>query len=219
MNILKIWLALFKRETLLLIHNRYGLVLSAIFFIQVASLFPFGINPEPEQLQLIGQVVIPICALLSSILMIHLFFEEDYQDGSLIDLLLLPTPPIMFVSAKIVTHAIFTAGVLIVIAPLMGILYQFDTALVMRTSLVMFLLAPILSSLGALSAALTIGARNSHILPALIYLPFNVPALIFSILAIGRNHLSDWYLLAAIAIAALFFLPIATAAAIKWAFS
>lgn len=219
MNVWAIWTVLLKRETLLLVRNRYNIILAALFFIQVAGLFPLGINPEPEQLRLIGQAVIPVCALLSSILLFHLFFEEDFQDGSLIDLLLLPVPPLVFVSAKIVVHAALSGLLLAVIAPVMAVLYQFDLAVAGRAALAMLLLAPVLSSLGALSAALTLGVRNAHILPALIYLPLSVPALIFAMLAISRNQPADWYLLAAITVAAVFFLPLGATAAIKWAIS
>lgn len=218
-NTWKMWRSLIRREVTLLIRNRNTMILTAIFFIQVTALFPLGLDPEPELLQTVGQAVIPVCALLSNMLMFNLFFNDDYQDGSLIDLLLLPTSPLWFVYAKVIAHISVSGLLVALLAPIMAIQYQFDIAMTLRTALAMLMLAPVLSSLGALSAALTLGLRNAHVLPALIYLPLAVPALIFAMLALGRNHAADWYLLAAVMLAALFFLPIVTAAAIRWSVS
>lgn len=214
-----IWKTLLTREVALLVRHRSSFIMAAIFFVQVAVLFPLGMNPQPDELRLVGQTVIPVCALLSSILLLPLFFADDFQDGSLIDLLLLPVSSWVFVWAKVCVHAVFSALMLIVITPFMAVLYQFDMVMVGRTALSMLLLAPTLSALGCLSSALTLGLRHAHVLPALIYLPLSVPTLIFAMLALSRNHTADWYLLAAMMIASVFLLPLAAAVAIRWAVS
>ena len=204
------------REALLMIRNKSTLLLTAVFFIQVLALFPLGLNPEPELLHTIGPAVIPICALLSSLLMMRCFFADDFSDGSLTKLLLLPTSPIVMVYAKVLVHALFSGAALALLAPVMAIQYYFEADMVFRAGLVMLLLVPTLSALGEMSAALTLGLSNENILPTLIYLPLAVPALIFAMLALGRNHPADWYLLAAMALAAVFFLPAVASIAIRW---
>ncbi|PSJ80444.1 heme exporter protein CcmB [Neisseria iguanae] len=209
-------MALLYREAIIMIRGKSTLMLTAIFFIQVLALFPIGLNPEPELLRTIGQAVIPVCALLSSLLMMRCFFADDFSDGSLTKLLLLPISPVVMVYAKVLVHAFFTGVVLALLAPVMAVQYYFEADMVLRAGLVMLLLVPTLSALGSLSSALTLGLSNENILPALIYLPLAVPALIFSVLALGRNHPADWYLLAAITLATVFFLPVVAAIAIKW---
>lgn len=219
MRLVQIWIALLKREWILTWRNRIDVLIALLFFLAVASLFPLAMNPNPQLLRQMGIAVILTNALLANLLTLDKLFASDYRDGSLVRLMLLPIPLTMTVSAKIIIHYLSTGVALAVISPLIALQYQMDIIESMRIVAVLLTIMPALSSIGALTAALTLGLDASKLLPALLHLPLCVPILIFSGMAMDSGNISGngvWLVLMAILLLTCFFLPMLTASVLKW---
>ena len=160
--------------------RRKGDVLNVVvFFVLVASLFPLGIGPEPNQLRAIAPGVVWVGALLAALLSLPRVFAADFADGTLEQMLVSPQPLIAVVLAKIAAHWLSTGLPLAFAAPLIGLQYGLppEALLVLLASLLLG--TPVLSLLGAAGAALTLGARGAGALIGLLLLPLYVPVLVF----------------------------------------
>lgn len=192
------------------------------FFVLTVILFPFGVGPEPELLQRIAAGIIWVTALLAALLSLERLFQGDYEDGSLEALALLPLPLEAQVLAKCLAHWLVTGLPLTLVAPLLALLLHLDTGGYATLMLSMVLGTPVLSLLGAVGAALTLGARRGGVLLSLLVLPLYIPVLIFGVAAIeaqiagfsARPHL---LLLAALLVLALGLVPFAAAGALRQA--
>lgn len=192
------------------------------FFVLTVILFPFGVGPEPQLLQRIAPGIIWVTALLAALLSLERLFQADYEDGSLEALVLLPLPLEAQVLAKCLAHWLVTGLPLTLVAPLLGLLLHLDLAGYPALILGMALGTPILSLLGAIGAALSLGARRGGVLLSLMVLPLYIPVLIFGVAAVeaesagltARPHL---LLLAALLLAALALVPFAAAGALRQA--
>lgn len=185
-----------------------------------ASLFPLGVGPEPTTLRVMAPGVAWVGALLASMLSVQHLYAADHADGSLDQMLLAPQPTLVLVAAKAVAHWLIHGLPLIVAAPLVGLMFGLPGLPLGVLVAGLLLGTPILSLLGGLGAALTLGLRSGGMLLILIVLPLAVPALIFGAGAVSTveagvspsGHLS---LLAALLIATLIGVPPATAAALR----
>ena len=150
-----------------------------VFFVVVASLFPLGVGPEPNQLRAMGAGVAWIGALLAAILSLPRLFAADYADGTLEQMLVSPQPLAVIVLAKITAHWLLTGLPLALVAPLIGLQYglPMDALAILLASLLIG--TPVLSLLGAAGAALTLGVRGGGALLGLLVLPLFVPVLVF----------------------------------------
>ncbi|MGH7036026.1 MAG: heme exporter protein CcmB [Stellaceae bacterium] len=192
------------------------------FFVLTVILFPFGVGPEPQLLQRIAPGIIWVTALLAALLSLERLFQADYEDGSLDALILLPLPLEAQVLAKCLAHWLVTGLPLTLVAPLLGLLLHLHLAGYPALILGMALGTPILSLLGAIGAALSLGARRGGVLLSLMVLPLYIPVLIFGVAAVeaesaglgARPHL---LLLAALLLAALALVPFAAAGALRQA--
>ena len=192
------------------------------FFVLTVVLFPFGVGPEPELLQRIAPGIIWVTALLAALLSLEKLFQTDYEDGSLEALSLLPLPLELQVLAKCIAHWLVTGLPLTLVAPLLALLLHLDAAGYGALIFGMALGTPILSLLGAVGAALTLGARRGGVLLSLLVLPLYIPVLIFGVAAIeaqiggfgARPHL---LILTALLVLALGLVPFAAAAALRQA--
>ena len=133
------------------------------FFVLTIVLFPFGVGPEPELLQRIAPGIIWVTALLAALLSLEKLFQTDYEDGSLEALSLLPLPLELQVLAKCIAHWLVTGLPLTLVAPLLALLLHLEPAGYGALMLGMALGTPILSLLGAIGAALTLGARRGGV--------------------------------------------------------
>lgn len=208
------------RDLMLAWRRRSDMLSTVFFFVIVVSLFPLGIGPETQLLRSIAPGVVWVAALLASMLSLGRLFANDYQDGTLEQLLLTPQPLSLVVLGKVLAHWIVAEIPLVLIAPLVGA--QFDlssnTLLVLFVSLVIG--TPILSLIGAVGAALTLGLRGGGVLISILILPLYIPALIFGAGAveatiIGMSPAPHLYLLGAFAIISLLFSPWAASAALR----
>ena len=172
--------AIIVQRDLRIALRRKGDVLNVlVFFILVASLFPLGVGPEPEQLRAIAPGVVWVGALLAALLSLPRLFAADYADGTLEQMLAAPQPLAAVVLAKIAAHWLSTGLPLALAAPLIGLQYGLpaEALLVLLASLLLG--TPVLSLLGAAGAALTLGARGAGALLGLLLLPLYVPVLVF----------------------------------------
>ncbi len=212
--------ALINRD-LLLVWRRRGDVLNPVLFaIMVASLFPFALGPEPEQLARIASGVILVALLLSGLLTLDALFRSDLEDGSLEQLVLAPQPLSLLLGCKILVHWLTTALPLIVVTPLLAQLLHLPENVLPVLLTTLLLSTPLLSLIGAMCVALTVGMRRSGMLLALLVLPLYVPVLIFAAGACnavqaGLPHMAPLLWLGAGLSLSLVFAPLASAAALK----
>jgi len=150
-----------------------------LFFVIVASLFPLAISPDANILRMIAPGVIWVAALLATLISLNRLFKSDYDDGSLEQLVISPNPLSILAVAKIVSHWLLTGLPLIIITPLIGIMYGLSWTGIYVMMLSLLIGTPILSFLGGIGSALTVGLRSSGVLLTLVVLPFYIPVLIF----------------------------------------
>lgn len=214
------WIVL-KRDLLLALRRRNEVFTVLFFFIVVVSLFPLGIRFEDKVLTQIAPGVLWIAALLASTLALDRLFSSDYEDGTLEQLILAPHSLSVMVLAKIFAHWLLTGLPLVLIAPVVGLLYQIPIDSIAVTMLVLLLGTPVLSMIGAIGAALTLGLRGGGVLLAFLVLPLYIPVLVYGAGGISASMQEGVsiqpYLLLLLAFMTLsiIFTPIATAAALK----
>jgi len=211
---------LLQRDVLLAWRRRSELLTTVFFFVIVASLFPLGVGPEPAMLRTIAPGVIWVAALLSCLLSLHRLFAVDYQDGTLEQLLLTPHSLSLLMISKAGAHWIIAGLPLVVLSPLLGMQFGLTGTSLWILVLSLLLGTPVLSFLGSIGAALTLGIRGSGLLVALLTFPLFVPILIFGAGAVvsseaGTSAEAHLSLLAACLVLAVVFAPWATAAAVR----
>lgn len=209
-----------RRDLLLAMRRRADVLTTLIFFVMVVSLFPLGVGPEPEMLRKMASGVVWVAALLASMLSLPRMFSADYLDGTLEQMLLAPQSLTALVLGKIVAHWMLSGLPLVLIAPVLGL--QFDMSPQALSMLVLALLlgTPILSMIGAIGAALTLGLRGGGVLVSLLVLPLCIPVLIFGAGAVeavtsGMSAVSNLSLLGAFMLFALVFTPFVAAQALR----
>ncbi len=209
-----------RRDLLLALRRRSDIFTTLFFFIIVVSLFPLGVGPDADILRLIAPGIVWVAALLASMLALERLFANDYADGSLEQMMLTPQPLFLLVLGKVVAHWLVTGLPLVLIAPLLGVQYDLSGEGVTVLLLTLLLGTPVLSLIGAIGAALTLGVRGGGVLVSLLVLPLYIPVLIFGAGAVeasvsGLGAEGHIYLLSAIFIMALCFAPLAAAAALR----
>jgi len=206
---------------LLLATRRWADVLTAvIFFVIVVSLFPLGVGPEPDLLRTIAPGVIWVAALLASMLSLTRLFSADFADGTLEQMLLSAAPLGAIVAAKVVAHWLVTGLFLVLISPLLALQFDLPQNLLVTLTLSLLLGTPVLSMIGAIGAALTLGLRGGGALLSLLVLPLYVPVLIIGAgtvetAAAGLGTEAHFLLLAALLLVAATFAPWAAAVALR----
>ena len=192
------------------------------FFIVATTLFPLGIGPEANVLARIAAGVLWCAALFAALLSLDRLFAADFEDGSLDLLLLAPWPLELAGLAKCCAHWIVTGLPLAILAPVLGVAFGLEPSVLMALAVTLLVGTPTLSLIGGLAAALTLGARKSGALLALLALPLCVPTLIFGagaveMLMAGDDVTIHLALLAALALVTLATTPWAMAAALRQA--
>ena len=159
--------ALLCRDLRLAVRNGGDALMVVAFFIVAGALFPFGVGADPTVLARIAPGLVWVMALLSILLSLDRLFQSDYEDGTLDQILLSPQPLVLAVAAKIAAHWLVTAVPLMIAAPFLALLLALDTALLYPLLLGMLLGTPTLAILGAIGAALSLGARRGGVLLSL----------------------------------------------------
>ncbi|MCY7309127.1 MAG: heme exporter protein CcmB [Rhodoferax sp.] len=211
---------LLLRDIRLAVRRRADTLSALVFFVLVASLFPLGVGPDSALLRTMGPGVVWVAALLAAMLPLGRMFADDYQDGTLEQLLLSACPLPLLVAAKIAAHWLCSGFLLALVSPLLAV--QFDLGWPATGVLILALLlgTPVLSLIGAVGAALTVGVRGAAVLMPLLVLPLFIPVLIFGAAAVeasrsGLGVTGHFSLLGAFAVLAVVGGPLATAAALR----
>jgi heme exporter protein B len=206
---------------LLLVMRRKSEVLTALFFfVVVTSLFPLGIGADAALLRKIAPGVLWVAALLSTLLGLQRMFATDYLDGALEQLILTPQSLVLLVAGKVTAHWLVSGLPLVLLAPIIGIQFDLDASSLYVLMGSLLLGTPVLSLLGSIGAALTLGVRGGSVLMSLLILPLYIPVLIFGAGAVYANSVGldisgHFSLLGALLLLALAFVPWVSAAALK----
>lgn len=214
------FLATVRRDLLLALRRKSEVLTAIFFFVIVVSLFPLGIGPEPALLKKIAPGVLWVAALLATLLGLPRLFAADHLDGTLEQMALSPSPLVVLIAGKILAHWLLCGLPLVLLAPVLGLQFGLDGQTLGILGLSLLLGTPLLSLIGAMGGALTLGVRGGGVLLALLILPLYIPTLIFGAGAVEaqsgglgvEGHLS---LLAALLALAVFFAPWATTAALR----
>ncbi len=212
--------AILRRDLLVVMRRKSEVLTALFFFVIVCSLFPLGIGPEPDLLRKIAPGVLWVCALLATMLGLQRMFAADHADGTLEQMAISPTSLVWLVVGKIGAHWLVAGLPLVLMAPVLGLQFDLDAEALGVLVLALALGTPVLSLIGAIGAALTLGVRGGGVLLSLLVLPLYIPVLIFGAGAVESHiaglgaggHLS---LLASLLILAAFFAPWATTAALR----
>jgi len=208
------------RDLLVAWRRRSDVATALLFFVIVASLFPLGVGAEPTLLRSIAPGVIWVTALLSSMLSLSRLFAADHADGTLEQLLLGAAPLGVIAAAKTFAHWLVSGLPLVLIAPLIALQYDLASSLYGVLALSLLLGTPVLSLIGAIGAALTLGLRGGGVLLSLLVLPLYVPVLIMGagsleMAAAGMGGQGQLLLLGAMLVVAAAFAPWAISAALR----
>ncbi len=217
---LKAFTCILERDLRITARNRSELCLPLIFYVLVVALIPLAVSPNTNTLAKIAPGIIWIAALLATLLSLDRLFRSDFDDGSLELLLLSPAPLPVLVSAKILAHWLSTGLPLLLISPLLAVLLALPDSALVTLMATLALGTPVLSLIGGVGVALTIGLRRGGALLALLVLPLYVPVLIFAANAVaaaadGLPVTGQLYMLGAFLALSLSLAPLAAAGALR----
>jgi heme exporter protein B len=220
MSLSNAFFAIIRRDLILALRRRSEIANPLLFFILVITLFPLGIGAQPHLLQSIAPGIIWVSALLAAMLSLDSLFRSDFDDGSLEQILLSSHPTSLLVLAKIIAHWLVTGVPLLFVAPLLAVFLGMPTQSIGILLLTLFLGTPVLSLIGAIGVALTVGLRKGGMILSLLVLPLYVPVLIFASNAVeiagtGLPVHAQINILISIFVMALVLAPWPTSAALK----
>ena len=214
------FILLFKRDLTLAYRRRAELLNPLLFFILVTTMFPLGIGNDPVLIQKVGPGVVWVAALLSALLSLDAMFRSDYEDGSLEQFMLSAHPVSILVLAKVLAHWMVTGLPLFIAAPLLAMMLNIPVAAIPTLMLTLILGTPVLSLIGSVGVALTVGLRRGGVILSLLVLPLFVPVLIFATDAVqtaiaGIPTTAQISILSAMLVGSLVLAPPATAASLR----
>jgi len=214
------YMAVIRRDVSLALRRKNEVMTSVFFFVVVASLFPLGIGPEMNTLRLIAPGVLWVGALLASMLSLGRLFSSDHQDGTLEQMVLSSASLPGLVGAKILAHWLLSGLPLVVVSPVLALQFDLNAQAIEVLMASLLLGTPLLSFIGAVGAALTLGVRGADVLLSLLVLPLYVPALVFGAGAVqaqtaGLGASAHLSILAAMLLVAAVFSPWACASALR----
>lgn len=180
MSLSNAFFAIIRRDLVLALRRRSEVANPLLFFILVITLFPLSIGAQPNLLQDIAPGIIWVSALLAAMLSLDSLFRSDFDDGSLEQILLSPHPASIMVLAKVIAHWLVTGLPLLIVAPLLAVFLGMPNHALSILLLTLLLGTPVLSLIGAIGVALTVGLRRGGMILSLLVLPLYVPVLIFA---------------------------------------
>lgn len=215
-----IFVEIIKRELRIAMRKQAEIFNPLWFFLIVITLFPLVMGPEPKLLAKIAGGIVWVAALLSALLSFERLFKDDFSDGSLEQLMLTAQPLALTALAKVLAHWLLTGLPLILLSPVAALLLSMESHIWLALMLTLFIGTPVLSCLGAIGVALTVGLRKGGTLLSLLVVPLFIPVLIFSASVLDAATLELPYqgqlaILGAMLAAAITFSPFAIAAALR----
>jgi heme exporter protein B len=210
----------FRRDLALALRRKSEALNTLVFFVIVTSLFPLGIGAEPNLLREIAPGILWVAALLAALLSLGRLFEPDYADGTLEQMAMVADPFPLIVLAKIAAHWVMTGLPLTLLAPVIALQFDLPADSIALLFFTLLIGTPVLSLLGAIAAALTLGLRGGGVLSALLVLPLYIPLLIFGAgatgaAAAGVGGQAHLLLLGSFLLASMALSPWATASALR----
>ena len=220
LSLVQAFVFLLRRDLLLALRNRAEYAVPLLFFVLVITLFPLALGALTELLARIAPGIIWVAALLASMLSLDSIFRSDFDDGSLEQILLSAHPVAVLVLAKVCAHWLVTGLPLLIISPLLAGMLGVASDALPTLLLTILLGTPVLSLIGAIGVALTVGLRKGGIILSLLVLPLYVPVLIFAASAVenaaqGLDISAQIYMLLAFLFLSLSLSPWATASALR----
>lgn len=214
-----VW-AIIRRDLLLAFRRRAEMANPLLFFVMVVTLFPLAVGAQANLLQAMAPGVIWVSALLAALLSLDGLFRSDFEDGSLEQLLLSPHPLSILILGKIFSHWLVTGLPLLLVAPLLALFLGLPEKAMPTLLLTLLLATPMLSLIGAIGVALTVGLRRGGMILSLLVLPLYIPVLIFASSAVDRAAsglpvTAQINILLAMLMLAVVLTPLPTAAALK----
>jgi heme exporter protein B len=176
-----------QRDLLLAFRRRSDVLTTLFFFVIVATLFPLGVGPEQALLRTMAPGILWVAALLASMLALGRLFALDYADGTLEQMALSAEPLTVILIGKVIAHWLVSGFPLVLLAPLMAVQFDLPQGSVGVLFLSLLIGTPVLSLIGAIGAALTLGVRGGGVLVSLLVLPLYIPVLIFGAGAVGAE--------------------------------
>ena len=212
--------AMLRRDLLLAFRHRGELLNPLLFFAIIVTLYPLGVSPEETLLRKIAPGVIWIAALLAALFSLENMFRSDFDDGALEQIALSPHPLSLLVLAKILAHWLVSGLPMLLLAPLLALFLAMPTPAIAALEWTLLIGTPLLSLIGAIGVALTVGLRRGGVLLTLLVLPLYIPVLIFATNAVtaagaGMPVEGQLYFLAALLALAFTLAPLAAAAALR----
>lgn len=217
---MRVYLAVVQRDLRLAYRSLSQVLNPLLFFLMTVALFPLGISPSAEVLSSLAPGIIWIAALLATLLTLDGLYRTDFEDGSLHDFLLAEQPLSVLILCKVIAHWMITGLPLLIISPLACYLLFMSADDIVLMMITLLLGTPILSLIGSIHMALTVGLGRGNLLLAILTIPFYVPVLIFAtaIVDMSRNGLDTsghFLLLAAMLVLSLTLAPLASALALR----
>lgn len=191
-----------------------------LFFLMVVTLFPLGLGPSPEQLSALSAGLFWVVALLSNLTVSGRLFAADYEDGSLEQLILSPHPIALAALTEVASHWLFSGVILAIVSPVFAAMLQMPSSAIPTLIVSLLLGTLVLSLVGGIGAALTVGLHRGGMLLSLLVVPLYIPVLIFGVgavneAALGRDPSAWLALLGALCAAGLVLAPLAIGAGLK----
>ncbi|MDA8109663.1 MAG: heme exporter protein CcmB [Betaproteobacteria bacterium] len=177
--------SIIARDVRLSMRRRGEVLNYLVFFVIVVTLFPLGVGPEPALLRTMAPGIVWVAALLAAMLSLQRLFAADYADGTLEQMLISAHPVGLIVIGKMVAHWLLSGLPLTLLAPVLGLQFDLPQKALAVLTLSLAIGTPVLSLIGGVGAALTLGVRGGGVLLALLVLPLYVPVLIFGTGSVG----------------------------------
>ena len=177
-------LRLLRRQLVLAVRRPIEIGNPLLFFAMVVALFPLGLGPSPDKLTQFAPGILWIIALLSNLLTSDAVFRSDFDDGSLEQLLLSPQPLFLSVLAYITAHWLVTGLLLALVSPVFALMLNLSGQALGALFASLLLGTAVLSLVGGIGAALTVGLKRGGMLISLLILPLYIPVLIFGSAAV-----------------------------------
>lgn len=216
----RLFLAVMRRDLHLALRQKSDVINTIFFFIVVVALVPLGVGPDASLLRSIAPGVVWVAALLAALLSLPRLFANDYADGTLEQMLLSGEPLVVIVLGKVFAHWLTTGIPLALISVLFALMFDLDTEVAAILVASLFIGTPVLSLVGSVGAALTLGLRGGSVLTSLLVLPLYIPVLIFGAgaaeaVAAGLASTAYFLIVAALTLFSLVVMPIAASAALR----
>ncbi|AAO57105.1 heme exporter protein CcmB [Pseudomonas syringae group genomosp. 3] len=215
-----VFAALILREARLLARRPAELANPLVFFALVIALFPLAIGPDTQLLQALSPGLLWVAALLAVLLSLDGLFRGDFEDGSLEQWVLSPHPLALLILGKVLAHWVFSGLALVLLSPVLALMLGLPVQCLPVLMLSLLLGTPVLSLLGAVGAALTVGLKRGGVLLALLILPLYIPVLILGSAALqaalqGVSATGYLLWLGSLTVLAITLTPFAIAAGLK----